>query len=208
MSWVKYVFVDESGDLGMYGSKFFTIAAIVTDKPKNISRIIKRVRERILKKKLKQLPEIKANSSNRRIREFVLRKIRESDCKIFAIVIDKSKIFSHLFEVKDKLYNYFCGILLNQLQISEGKLIITVDKKHTNTLIRENFNDYVKRKIKERCPKLEIEVNQLPSYTKNELQVVDFVAWSINRKFNSKDDSYYKIIEEKIANKERMELWK
>ncbi|MEM5782882.1 MAG: hypothetical protein QXX01_00755, partial [Candidatus Aenigmatarchaeota archaeon] len=86
--------------------------------------------------------------------------------------------------------------------------IITIDKKHTNTFIRENFNDYVKRKIKERCPKLEIEVNQFSSYTKNELQVVDFVAWSINRKFNSKDDSYYKIIEEKIVNKEKMELWK
>lgn len=208
MSSVNYVFVDESGDLGMYGSKFFTVAAIVTEDPRKLSRIIKRVRERILKRKLKQIPEIKANNSNRRIREFVLRKIKEADCKIFAIVVDKSKILPHLYEVKDRLYNYFCGILLNQIQIKEGKLIITVDKKHTNTLLRENFSEYVKRKIRERYPNLEVEVNQCSSYSINELQVADFVAWSINRKFNSNDDWYYRIIEDKIINKERMELWK
>ena len=156
---------------------------------------------------MKELPEIKANTSNQKIREFVLKKIKGSECKIFGLVVNKAKIFPHLYEVKDRLYNYFVGILLNEIRES-GKLIITVDKKHTNTLIRENFNEYITTKLKERYPELKVEIHHLPSYSSNELQATDFVAWSIQRKFNSGDDWYYKIIEEKIANKERIELWK
>jgi len=208
MSWVRYVFIDESGDLGKYGSRYFTIIAIVVENPKTLDRIIKRARERKLKKKLKELPEMKANKSDRRIREFILKKVKEAKCEIFAIVVDKSKIYSHLYEVKDRLYNYFCGVLLNQIGKSSGKLVVVIDKKHTNTLIRENFNKYIESKIKEKYPDLKVDISHLPSYEKNELQVADFVAWSINRKFNSEDDWYYKIIEDKIINKDEMELWK
>lgn len=208
MSYIKHVFIDESGDLGRYGSKYFTIAAMVVEEPKILNRILKRLRRHKLKKKLKQLPEIKANNSNKQIREYVLKKINKSDCQIFAIVVDKLKIFSDLYEVKDKLYNFLCGILLTRLGITSGKLIIVIDKKHTNTLVREDFDNYIKTKLNDFSKNLTIEINHLPSYSKNELQVTDFVAWSINRKFNVGDDFYYRIIEGKIANKEDMELWK
>ena len=206
MGFVNYVFIDESGDLGLYGSKYFIIVAIVTTDPKSLNRIIKKFRQRKLKKKIKELPEIKANSSNRRIREHILSKVSNLNCKIFAIVVDKSKILSRLYEVKDKLYNYLCGILLDRIGLGSGKVIITIDKKHTNTLIREDFNSYIKDKIGSKS--ITLEIYHLPSYSKNELQVADFVAWSISRKFNVGDDFYYKIIEEKIINKENIFLWR
>jgi hypothetical protein len=207
MSFVKYVFVDESGDLGLRGSKFFSVACVVVEDPKTLSRIIKKARERILKKTLKKLPELKANNSNQKVREYVLRKIKESNCKIYGLVVDKSKIFQHLFEVKDRLYNYFLGILLREIE-ETGKLIITIDKKYRNTLLRENLNEYLIKKLKEKHPNLEIEIRQIPSYASNELQAADFVVWSIQRKFNFKDDWYFRIIESKIVNKNNMELWK
>jgi hypothetical protein len=207
MSFVKYVFVDESGDLGLHGSKFFSVACVVVEDPKTLSRIIKKARERILKKTLKKLPELKANNSNQKVREYVLKKIKESNCKIYGLVVDKSKIFWHLYEVKDRLYNYFLGILLREIE-ETGKLIITIDKKYKNTLLRENLNEYLVKKLKEKHPNLEIEIRQIPSYASNELQAADFVVWSIQRKFNFKDDWYFRIIENKIVNKNNMELWK
>lgn len=206
MKYIKYVYIDESGDLGLYGSKYFTIVAILIYEPKILDRIIKKLRQRKLKKKLKELPEIKANNSNRIIREYVLKKVNSLNCNIFAIVVNKSKILSHLYEVQDKLYNYLCGILLSKIGLESGKIVVTIDKKHTNTLIRENFNNYIQNKIGNKDVK--VEIYHLPSYSNNELQVTDFVAWSINRKFNTEDDHYYKIIEEKISNKEEMLLWK
>jgi hypothetical protein len=207
MSFVKYVFVDESGDLGLHGSKFFSVACVVVEDPKTLSRIIKKARERILKKTLKKLPELKANNSNQKVREYVLKKIKESNCKIYGLVVDKSKIFQHLYEVKDRLYNYFLGIVLGEIE-ETGKLIITIDKKYKNTLLRENLNEYLVKKLKEKHPNLEIEIRQIPSYASNELQAADFVVWSIQRKFNFKDDWYFRIIENKIVNKNNMELWK
>lgn len=208
MSNFLYVYIDESGDLGRYGSKYFTIVALVVEEPLILRRIVKKTRQRRLKKTIKQLPELKANNSDRLTREFVLDRVRKTDCSIFAVVVDKNQIINHLFDVKNKLYNYLCGILIDKIKLPTNKIILTIDKKHTNTLMREDFNSYIKSKLCSRDNGLKIEISHKESYSSNELQVVDFVAWSINRKFNADDDYYYKFIEEKILNKEEIILWK
>lgn len=204
---LSYIYIDESGDLGIHGSRYFTIIAVLTNQPIALARIIKKLRQRKLKKKIKKLAEIKANNSNRTIREFVIKKVNNLDCKIFAVVVDKTKILPHLYEVKDKLYNYLCGILIKNIEYSKYKIVITIDKKDTNSLIREDFNRYIKTKVVQKNPDLKVEIYHKQSNSSNELQVVDFIAWSINRKFSFNDDYYYKIIENKIVNKNNMLLW-
>ena len=203
-----YVFIDESGDLGRFGTNYFTIAGMSTENPIVLRRIIKRTRQRRLKKKLRELPELKANKTNKVVRMYILRLLNKYDVKIFAIVVDKSKIMPHLYEVKDRLYNFICGILINEMLSDFTEVYIVIDKKHTNTLIRENFNHYIERKIKSRYKNIGIKIGHKDSQSTPELQVVDFVAWAINRKFNYGDNEYYAIIENKIINKRRMELWK
>ncbi len=205
---LKYMYIDESGDLGKYGSRYFTVAAIIVNDPKSLSMITKKLRQRKLKKKIKQMPEIKANDSNPTIKKYVLGRLKKTDCEIYAVVVKKEAIVSYLFDVKDKLYNYLCGILMDKIRKSDGKMFIIIDKKHTNTLVRNDFNRYIENKLKSGNIRLEIGIRHELSYSSNELQVVDFVAWSINRKFNTGDDSYYKIIEDRIANKDGMILWK
>ena len=203
---INYVFIDESGDLGRYGTDYFVVACVVVSEPKHLGRIMKKLRQKKLKKPLKKLSEIKANNSNRKIREFVLKKIAESDCEIYAIVVDKARVMPKLYEVKDRLYNFLCRILLDEIKPA-GKMIITIDKKHTNTLIRENFNNYVRNDLKNRNKAKDIEINHLPSESSQTLQVVDFVAWAIARKYNHGDPFYHNLIEHKIRNKDRMLLW-
>lgn len=199
-----YVYIDESGDLGKYGSKYFAICALAVKNPLALRRIIKKTRERKLKKKIKQLPELKANSCDRLTRESVLTKVGKTDCSIVAIVVEKDNILSHLFTIKNKLYDYLCGILMDRLPLPSHTLSIIIDKKHTNTLMREDFNTYIKNKISIKNKNLNIEISHKESFSLNELQVADFVVWSINRKFNVLDDSYYRLIEHKIINKETM----
>lgn len=203
-----YVYIDESGDLGKYGSKYFTVAAIVVDNPVILKRIIKKIRERKLKKKIKELPEIKANNSDRIIREHVLDEISKTNCSIFAVVVEKDNVMNQLYDVKNKLYNYLCGILMDKINADVYKLIITIDKKHTNTLMREDFNGYIRNKLSLKNKELKVEIYHKESYTSNELQVADFVSWSINRKFNANDDYYFKFIEDKITNKDDLIIWK
>jgi hypothetical protein len=46
------------------------------------------------------------------------------------------------------------------------------------------------------------------SHSDHGLQVADFVAWAINRKFNLGDEEYFNIIKGRIKNIDRMEMWK
>jgi hypothetical protein len=51
-----------------------------------------------------------------------------------------------------------------------------------------------------------IRIYHKASISSQPLQLVDFVAWSINREFNFGDDSYYNLIEDKIVEKREMPL--
>ncbi|MBI5228228.1 DUF3800 domain-containing protein [Candidatus Micrarchaeota archaeon] len=197
---VEYIFIDESGDLGQLGSKFFSIVALSTHEPIKIGRIIKRLRERKIKKKLKELAEIKANNSTEEIRKFVLRRLLSIECSISAIAIPKEKISSVLFSEKNKLYNIICGTLFEHISISTDKIIITIDKKDSNQLIRKDFDNYISNKIIEKQKNIILEIKHLESHVCQELQVVDFIAWTINRKFTHGDNSYYDLIKIRIKN--------
>ncbi len=141
---IKYIFIDESGDLGKLGSSYFTIVALSTHSPVDFQRIVKRTRQRLFKKKLKELPEVKANNSNERIRKFVL----------------------------------------------------------------EALNKYIESKIRTKNTTIKVEISHLESHSSAELQVADFVAWAVNRKYVLGDSSYYDCIASKVKNQNNEEMWK
>ena len=208
MDHILHIFIDESGDLGKYGTKYFSIVALATRDARSLSKIMKRLRERRLKKKLERLPEIKANNSPDFVREFVLQRIAKLDCSISVIAIPKSRVKADLFEQKDRLYNYLCGLVFEHINLNVEHVNITVDRKHSNRILREDFNQYIKQKIMERQSSIKVDIRHLESHASNELQAVDFIAWAMNRRFSHGDPSYYDIVSPKVANAGKEEPWK
>lgn len=155
------------------------------------------MRQRRLKKSIKELMEIKAHAAGEAIRKEILDKVKQTDVEIYALVLDKNKVFSNLFDVQNRFYNYLVGQMLSQINLGREKVIINIDKKHTNSFLRDDFLKYIRKRLIEKRDNSTFEIYQLPSESSNALQVVDFVAWAINRKFNSGDSSYYSIIESK-----------
>lgn len=204
---IEFLFMDESGDLGKLGSKYFTVVVVLVHDAKALSRIIKRVRERKLKKKLRQLNEVKANNSNEAIRNYVLSEINKTSCSISALVVLKDKVKDDLFEHKDKLYNYLCGLLLEQITLNVDIVDITIDKRESNKILRDDFNQYIERKIKSKINGITVRIKHLESHASNELQAVDFVAWAVHRKFAQRDESYYNLVKSKIKNSGKEEIW-
>ncbi len=198
-----FLFVDESGDLGKFGGRYFVIAALCTSNPKVIYNIIKKIRQRKLKKSLKEVNELKANKSDNLIREAVLRKIFEcADCEIHIISVDKKTIKDYLFEHKNKLYNYIAGILVEHAQGNFKKISLIIDKKDKKGLLRDDFDSYILNYKAKWGVKISIEHKD--SYADRGLQAVDFVAWAVNRRYNTSDDTFYKIIEPKIKHKKEL----
>lgn len=199
-----YIFIDESGDLGKHGLRYFVIAALCCADPKPIYNLVKRIRQRKLKKKIKDLSEIKANNSDDKTRNFVLNKLASSNCEFHIIAVDKTQVKDYLFNKKDKLYNYIAGILIQYAQVGYDEINIVIDKKYRSSLIRNDFDEYIKNYKAKWNAKIKIE--HLESVQNLGLQAVDFVAWATHRKLNTEDDKFYKIIEKKITHFIR--LWK
>jgi hypothetical protein len=205
----KYIFIDESGDLGPKGSDYFTIAAISTTEPIKIERIIHKTRQRFLKKKKNEINEFKANREKPEVRKYILTQLSNQDCEIYVITIPILKVREYLFKKKSKLYNYLCGLLFERIKLPEKDLYVTIDKKENNSLLQLDFNTYLETKLRTRKYNLNhIEINHMDSVASRSLQVVDFVAWSANRKFTYDEGEYYKIIEKKIVNLGQEIPWK
>src|SRR3989338_10061886 len=119
----KYMYIDESGDLGtkLNSSKFLVLAALVIDDPKELDRIIKNMRRNKFKKELRKANEIKANRSSGEVISYMLKKLNSvSGIKVYYIVLDKSKIYSdYLRSDKHKLYNFVAGKLANNINLND-----------------------------------------------------------------------------------------
>src|SRR3989344_3613745 len=85
----KYMFIDESGDLGFKesSSKFLVISCLMVEDPRELDRIIKNMRRNKFKKELKKASEIKANKSSEEVISFMLEKLNSVNNVKFSIVI-------------------------------------------------------------------------------------------------------------------------
>jgi hypothetical protein len=195
----RYVYIDETGDLGETGSKYFVITAIWTDQPELLDRLIKNIRRNKFKKQLKDVHEIKANKSRPELRMYILKKLSEIErLRAQSIILKKDNVFSeYLKNDKNKLYNYVCGILVSNMSIDSKNLVIRIDRSKGKQALRDDFDQYVTKKFTEARWNRKIEIYHSWSHSWSGLQLVDFVSWAVFHKFESGNDEYFKIIESK-----------
>lgn len=193
----KYIFIDESGDLGVNKgcSKYLILSALIITNPQALDRIIKNIRRNKFRKELKKANEIKANKSSDNLRIYMLKKLNElKDVKIFYIILEKKKLISeYLKSDKHKLYNYVAGKLAKQLPLNDDSVEIRIDKSKGKQLLQEDFNNYFIKCLKEKPIKTTIE----HSYSHNwaGLQFADILSWACFQKFEYQNDSYVDIIQ-------------
>jgi len=208
-----YIFLDESGGVGFSdgSSKYLVIALVVTRDRKELEYPIKRVRGRILKKKLRELPEIKASDSSPRIKKKVLEGLAKRNIEIHSIICNKSKVRSHLRRNKRALYNYICRLIVEPTVLDMGgEINLIVDKRTKRRSIRRGFDIYLLEMIKKKQffmaddHKVNIKITHKESCNDRALQATDFIANAIFRKFEHQDTQYYDVIKEKITTEKRL----
>lgn len=70
-------------------------------------------------------------------------------------------------------------------------------RKETNKFLNENFKNYLSAQVKNNH-KLDINIEIKTPHEEKALQAVDFISWSIFRKYEHSDESYYEIFKDKI----------
>ena len=120
-----------------------------------------------------------------------------------AIYLNKAKVYTKLQNEKDVLYNYVTNILLDRICTRkliniDKKITLIASRKETNKFLNQNFKSYLSNTVKNNH-KINLRVEIRTPFEEKSLQAVDFVSWSIFRKYQYGDESYYNFIKQKIA---------
>ena len=203
---MKYLLLDESGDLGFdakkKNSKYFVITVLFASDKKPLESIVKRIHKN-LRKKVKQLSGgvLHAVKEKPVTRKRLLRLLVQKDISIMTIYLNKSKVYTHLQDEKHVLYNYVTNILLDRIMTKhldkDREITLIAAKRETNKFLNMGFKDYLKNQLKNKHKALITVEIKAPSEEKA-LQAVDFACWAIFRKYEIGDDSYYSLFKKII----------
>ena len=206
MSGVLYTYIDESGDLGYShkSSSHFVMGAIVTKNRRCVEKIPKKIRQKVLKKSKRRVPELKANSSDERVRKKVLEEL--SKCKDTGIIwlwINKKHTYERVKRTPDTKayhYNYLMGRIVELVPYSliqdVGKITLLIDLYFKSKRVRrDELEKYLKKLVLRKKMNVSVDVLQIDSVTNNGLQVVDFVAYAFFRCIERGDCIYQNILD-------------
>ncbi|MDD3159880.1 MAG: DUF3800 domain-containing protein [Candidatus ainarchaeum sp.] len=201
------IYIDESGDLGLKGSKYFILTALIIDNDYLINRIIKNMRRNKFKKQLSKAVELKASNSSTEIINYLLIKLNEINFNSILIIILKEKNYSnYLINNHHKLYNYLTGKLALNLNVKNiNELEIYVDKSKRKNSLRKDFDEYFIRNLKSTGFNEKITISHSYSHKFDGLQIVDFIAYACFQKFEHNNNNYIDNIKSKV---ELIQIWK
>lgn len=204
---MAFIFLDESGDLGFtkgkQNSSYFIVTILAIEEKRVIEKIVKKV-HLSLRKKVKRLSGgvLHCYKEKPVTRKRLLSLVATSDVSIMAICLNKKKVYTNLQNEKHLLYNYVTNILLDRVMTKKlikasTPITLIAAKRETNKFLNENFTSYLKLQAKQNhnIP-LQVMI-RTPSEEKG-LQAVDFVSWAIFKKYESKDESYERLVKKKV----------
>lgn len=205
---MAYIFLDESGDLGFTSGKnnseYFIVTFIACDDKRILEKAVQKV-HKSLRKKIKRLSGgvLHCYKEKPNVRRKMLRLLFGLNISVMTVCLNKRRVHTNLRDEKHVLYNYVANILLDRiltkkLVIASGKVTLVASKRETNRFLNKNFSSYLADQARRNHQaKLEILI-RTPAEEKG-LQATDFVSWSIFKKYEGRDDTYYKMIKEKIV---------
>jgi len=205
---MMYVYLDESGDLGFEqgGTKYFTIAFVVTENPIPFRRCVKSVK---VKYHIPRDVELKGYTTRESIKADLLNRFAKLDIEVHAITVRKKNVEPKLRRDTNILYNYVVGLSLVERILQEppnSRVLINVDRRVISITSGFKFNEYLRYKIwyeRERRD-IDLEIYHLDSHQAYAIQGIDIICNSIFRKYNSNNYKLFNIIQGKVKSDRRL----
>lgn len=224
-----YIFVDESGDMdfSIKGSNHYMFNFLVKTRPFQLHEYIASYRyeltERNLDPFVTQLLDIEkfhACEDNRFIRQRmfeIISTFAPEAVQVYSYILEKPKVHPEKRKEHSIFYvdNLMFAItkLLDKIQINRNFIIITdrlpvlANKKAQIKALKKGIEQYLKISNKD----LRYTIHHHCSASSSNLQIIDYIGWAINRKYEHNDSTYYEMIkqyllEEEVMTKDRKEV--
>lgn len=214
------IYQDESGCLGFKAgsSKYYVVVLLCTENSKPIGNVIRKFKGSIIKSGWPKDFEIKANhlfqaKYNEKVpKEYkykdspevpifdILTRLARCDIEIDIIVVLKEKINSNLRTLPHGiLLNYYSGQVLIDRIVRYDEVHLYVDETNKQTHSLQPFDGYIKTGalLTKKC-NFPFEIVHGNSNVITGISAVDFVSWSVFRKYESDDARFFDLIKHKI----------
>ena len=193
---VTYIYIDESGDLGVRGSRWLILCALLVDDFRPLDRIIKRMRRHKFSKALKGVTEIKAHSSSAELITHMLIKLADvRGARAVFLAFDKKNLFSEYLRThKHKLYDHVAGKLAQQLLLDDFTVEIHIDKSKGKQFLQQDFNRCFLKNLHPSSKLQKVALHHSHSHSWSGLQFADVLAWSCFQKLECNRPRYFDLI--------------
>jgi len=206
-----YLYLDESGDLGFdfftkNPSSFFTVAILAIKGVENNRALINAIKKTIRRKLPKSnSSELKGSHSTIEIKKYFYAQLATIPFEIYAITLNKRRVYNDLSQKKDRLYNFVARQVLDQITFKDAstRIQLIIDKSKDKKGIGD-FNDYIVKQLEGRInPKVPLDIYHHKSHENLGIQAADLFSWGIYRTFEKNDYEWYKIFSERVKYNER-----
>lgn len=224
-----YIFVDEAGDMdfSQKGSKHYMFNFLVKTRPFQLHEYIANYRYELLERNLdpfvKEVLDIEAFHAcedNRYIRQKmfeIVSTFTKEAVQVYSYILEKPKVHPDKRRERSVFYvdNLMFAItkLLDKIQIDRNFIIVTdrlpvlANKNAQIKALKKGIKSYLKTNGKN----LRYTIHHHCSASSSNLQIIDYIGWAINRKYEHNDPSYYEMIkqyllEEEVMTKDRVEV--
>jgi hypothetical protein len=195
-----WAFVDETGDVGHApgSSRYLIVAVVLARNPRPLRKVVVKTRKH-LRKKLKNIPELKAKRTPQKIVARLLQYVVELDVEIVTVILDK-RTTPACSEPED-WYRLVCAEAVWPCFEKYGWLYLVLDRRYTDKERREKLNHSILARtlhLSQGPRAYMVEIEHSDSAQEKGVQVADAVAWSIGQKYEWGNGRLYEIIKDKI----------
>ena len=186
-----HLYLDESGDLGFdfinkKPSKFFTITILALNGIEANRALItaakRTIRKKLNPKNQNKIHELKGTSTTLEIKKYFYEQIKKIEFNIYAITLDKKRLYKHLEKDKERIYNFIARQVIDKIpfeKFGENAIELIVDKSKGRPEITE-FNNCIRSQLKAKIkPNIPINIKHLRSHENHGLQACDLFSYGI-----------------------------
>ena len=194
-----YIVLDESGAMHLKNERYFVIAGFITRELHKVTSAHKKTEEIVKKRKnisIKKKIELKSSNINDSQQSLFLNKLFSlSDVVPIAIVVDKENLKK--FNASENVaYNFFVKTLLKYLFkcnipiLQTNQIELRVDNRNTSVKTLKDLETFLQWEFE--LMDLEVEVKYLDSKDNRDIQMADYVANLVWKKYNRENEKLSK----------------
>lgn len=145
--------------------------------------------------------ELKGKDTTLEVKQYFNRQLSKVNFEIYAITLNKKKVFDRLTKEKSRVYNFIARQVIDKIPFEKNhndRVELIIDRSKSKPEIEE-FNSYIRSQIQGRLdPNVTLDMYHWDSKQSAGLQAADMFCWGIFQKYERRNADWFETFKEKV----------